>query len=138
MAKKATKSNKRAKPKEATEQATLHKGIFLNPTYNFELLKQTRHTLFEKAKEDFIAEQKNLPTKDFELNSFYVYWLEKELKNSIANWLSDTYPNGAKKRKQSASELIEIKKYKDFVTKEIEKTEALIIRFQYNGKKTNA
>ncbi|HXH19660.1 MAG TPA: hypothetical protein VNJ07_11325, partial [Chitinophagales bacterium] len=48
------------------------RGIILNPTHNFKLLKPVRLELFEKAKKDFIHERKvsKLKTTDFELNLF--------------------------------------------------------------------
>lgn len=100
----------------------------INPTHNFELLKPVRLEQFEQKKQDFITErkEKNLLTADFELNSFYIFWLENEIKVT-EQWLSDTHPKGEKKKnKPSASTQIEIKKYKNFIIKEIEKTENII------------
>ena len=100
------------------------KGITINPTHSFELLKQTRQELFEKAKQNFSEERKmkKLATSDFEISCLYYSWLKGEL-NTIENWLSDTYPNGKKRLKPSTSDQIEILKYKQYVNNEMTQAE---------------
>lgn len=103
-------------------------GIIFNPTHNFELLKEVRKENFEKHKNILIANRKidDLETTDYEINCFYIMWSNNELK-VIKQWLSDTYPNGSKKTvNNSNSNKIELMKYNNYVTKEIEKTEKLI------------
>lgn len=100
------------------------KGITINPIHSFELLKQTRQELFEKAKQNFLEERKmkRLRTSDFDISCMYYSWLKNEL-NTIENWLSDTYPSGKKRPKPSTSDQIEILKYKQFVNNEMTQAE---------------
>lgn len=99
-------------------------GFTINPTHNFELLKETRRGLFEEWKTAFIEERtiKKLQTNEFEMLCFYYAWLKQEL-DVIKQWLSDKYPNGEKRPKHSTSDQIEILKYKHSVEVEIEVTE---------------
>lgn len=101
------------------------KGMTINPTHDYELLKPVRKGLYDKAKDNFIKERTldKLQTTEIEINYFYISWLNNELK-VIEQWLSDKYPNGKKKTiKTSNSNQIEILKYQQFVLSEIEKAE---------------
>ena len=71
----------------------------INPTHNFELLKVHRLKMYDKAEQEYIAERtiNRVETGDLEKSVFYYGWLKNELQ-IIAQWLSDTYPNGEKKR----------------------------------------
>ncbi|MBA7552237.1 hypothetical protein ES705_44795 [subsurface metagenome] len=53
-------------------------------------------------------------------------WLRNELKIINEVWLSNTYPNGKKRRMPSNSDQIEIKKYFDYIKVEITNTEEKI------------
>lgn len=95
----------------------------LNPTHNFELLKEHRKKYFEERKSRFISDRKlkSLETKDGDVNQCYVFWLQDELK-VIDLWLSDKYPNGKPKGiRQRDSERVELLKYQSFVQEEIRK-----------------
>lgn len=100
----------------------------LNPVDNFEMLKMFRQNKYEIEKVKFIEERnsKKLKTGEFEMNCFYVLWLNNELK-VIESWLSDKYPNGeVKKIRHSTSDQVEILKYESFIKSEkenIQKTE---------------
>ena len=100
----------------------------INPTHNYELLKEHRLKTYKDAEGKFI-EQRNIdrvPTGELETNVFYGGWLRHELK-VIDQWLSDTYPNGEKKKfLTSASNQIEILKYEQFVKTEIERIEVIL------------
>ncbi|MFC5270035.1 hypothetical protein [Adhaeribacter terreus] len=97
------------------------KGLKLNPTHDFNLLKPFRLNLFNQIKEYFIKERafNGLETTETEIKARYLIWLNEELK-TIENWLSDKSPNGEPKRKPSISTQIEIGKYFDFIKNEIE------------------
>lgn len=106
----------------------------INPTHNFDLLKQHRLNTYNDAEAKFI-EQRNINrvgTGDLEKNIFYHGWLRHELE-IIEQWLSDTYPSGEKKKILTpASNQIEILKYKQFVDTEIERIEISV-----NGNSSN-
>jgi hypothetical protein len=97
----------------------LKDGGLINPVHNFEMLKEFRQKRFEIEKVKFIEERnsKKLKTTEFELNCFYVAWLNHELK-VIENWLSDKYPKGQPKQRESTSDQIEILKYEAFIKDE--------------------
>lgn len=109
------------------------RGITINPTHSYELLKPVRLNLFEKFKQRFIDDRtfNKLETTDTELKQFYLFWLQDELK-VIEGWKSDTHPNGEPKfkykfqQKNRASELIELGKYQSYVLSEIEATNQLL------------
>ena len=88
-------------------------GFVFNPTHNFELLKPIRLQLFEKFKLGFIDERRinEVETTDFELNCFYLAWLQHEL-IVVNKWLSQN---------PTISNQIEITKYQNFINTEIEK-----------------
>lgn len=94
----------------------------INPTGNFEKLKQHRLSLFENIrKKKFILSRKEarLVITAFELDQCFLYWLQDELK-VIDSWLSENYPNGGKKGfKQTDSNRVEIEKYQRYVKQEI-------------------
>ena len=98
-------------------------GIETIPIHDYELLKSTRQQQFAKERERFIEERKlkKVKTSDFELNCFYFAWLKDELEE-IGQCLSDKTSDGKTKRKPSTSDQIEILKYQQFVTDEIENT----------------
>jgi hypothetical protein len=93
-------------------------GITINPTHSFELLKKTRLEIFEKVKQNFIAERKikKLSTFDFEIGCLYHSWLKREFE-IIKNWLLD---------KPSNSDQLEISKYNNFLYMEMIQTESEI------------
>lgn len=102
-------------------------NVDINPTHDFNMLK--RHRL--KQYETYLSEIKNerelnhQDTTPFEENYFYYGWLNHELK-AISNWLSDTYPNGEKKRiRPSESEQFELLKYRNFIDQEILKLQKI-------------
>lgn len=112
-----------------TQTGTLERfekaGMSMNPVHNFELLKPYRLEKFKAAKKLFIEEREinEVKTGEFEINALLYSWLKSEL-NVIADWLSDTYPNGEKKKaKTSTSDQIEILKYKQFATSEMQRLE---------------
>lgn len=119
--------------KEDSKEIPSHKffeniGLKINPTHNFELLKPFRLEQFEKSKQEFIAEREfnEVKTTDFDIHCCYYAWLKREIKVT-EQWLSDTFPNGEKRLlKRSTSEQIEILKYKQYVSNEMEETEKKI------------
>jgi hypothetical protein len=102
-------------------------GIKINPTHNFDLLKEHRLELFKKEVKKFEEERvvDKVTTTEFDFYLFYFAWLKKELK-VIEQWMSDTYPKGQKKNVPSVSNQIEILKYQQFVSEEITKLEIKI------------
>ena len=100
----------------------------INPTHNFELLKVHRLKMYDKAEQEYIAERtiNRVETGDLEKSVFYYGWLKNELQ-IIAQWLSDTYPNGEKKRIKTSSAIqMEILKYERYVKTEMERIEELV------------
>lgn len=97
----------------------------INPTHNFELLKAHRLKMYDKAEQEYIAERtvNRVETGDLEKSVLYYGWLKNELQ-IIGQWLSDTYPNGEKKRIKTSSAIqIEILKYERHVKTEMERIE---------------
>lgn len=93
----------------------------INPTHNFELLKAHRLKMYDKAEQEYIAERtiNRVEAGDLEKSVLYYGWLKNELQ-IIAQWLSDTYPNGEKKRIKTSSAIqMEIIKYERYVKKEM-------------------
>jgi hypothetical protein len=102
-------------------------GLTINPTHNFEMLRSKRIELIENEKKKFIEERdiNKLETTEIELNLFCLDCYNRELE-TIEQWLSDKYPNGEKKNKPSTSTQIEILKYKNYVSAEIENIKTYI------------
>lgn len=100
----------------------------INPTHNFELLKAHRMKMYDKAEQEYIAERtiNRVETGDLEKSVLYYGWLKNELQ-IIGQWVSDTYPNGEKKRIKSSSAIqMEILKYERYVKIEMERIEELV------------
>ena len=100
----------------------------INPTHNFELLKACRLKMYDKAEQEYIVERtiNRVETGDWEKSVFYYGWLKNELQ-IIAQWLSDTYPNGEKKRIKTSSAIqMEIIKYERYVKTEMERIEEFV------------
>jgi hypothetical protein len=100
-------------------------GAILNPTHDFDLLKEARFEQFKEWQAEFVNERNlnHLKTTAFDMNCLYIKWLNHELK-VIEQWLSDKYPSGeTKKYKESNSTQIEITKYQDFIKNEIKITD---------------
>ena len=121
-------------PEKGGEKIPLHKHIkstgldkLFNPTHDFEKLKEFRLNQFESKKVIIspfrkLAIKEGKKERDFEeiktnendFKIFYKLWLEHELE-VIKMWLSDSYPNGIKKKiKNSKSNQVEIIKYKNY------------------------
>ncbi len=97
------------------------KGLIINPTHDFNKLKEVRLEILTELHKKFIEERilNKLETSSKDESMFKIIWLNEELK-SVEGWLSDTFPNGKQKRKlNSYSNRIEIEKYKLFVMEEI-------------------
>ena len=73
-------------------------GKTINPTHNFELLKQTRIEQYAIKKDKFVKERElnKIETKAIDKILFFKEWLYKELE-TVEQWLSDKYPNGDRK-----------------------------------------
>lgn len=96
-----------------SKETNIDNNSGLNPTDNFELLKPHRQQMFEIEKQKFIdfRNEKNIITNEFELNEFYLIWLNDELK-TIEGWLIRT-------PKKLPSNIVEIKKYENYVNDKI-------------------
>ena len=102
-------------------------GIALNPTHDFNLLKQFRLEKYNALKISFIAHRNfyDLEITEFELNYHYSLWLFDEIK-VVNTWLSDAMPIGVKKITNPISDKIEVLKYQKFINSEIDKTQKLL------------
>ena len=126
-------------PEKGGEKIPLHKHIkstgldkLFNPTHDFEKLKEFRLNQFESKKVILKKERdfEEIKTNENDFKIFYKLWLEHELE-VIKMWLSDSYPNGIKKKiKNSKSNQVEIIKYKNFIENE------LFVNFDKHNMKT--
>ncbi len=90
-----------------------------NDTPSFEKLKQKGSESWEKTKKILIeqGEFTGIETTEQDIEKERLMWLGRELKK-IKSRLSDTYPNGRKRRFTSDKSKIEIKKYQDHIEAE--------------------
>lgn len=97
---------------------TTIKGHPINPTHDFELLKEARLKLYDKVKEAFIEYRNlnHLKTNEYDLNFCYIAWINNELK-VIDKWL---------KMCNTTSTQLELIKYKHHINSEFKKTEELL------------
>lgn len=88
------------------------------PTYNSDLLRESRINQYKPALEKFKNEriEKGLNTNGFDIDCFYFMWLKAEVVNCESKWQSKT----------SNSDNLEIFKYKSWVKKEMKRTEIKI------------
>jgi hypothetical protein len=116
-------------PNNGSEKIPLHKFLklnneenLINPTHNFDALKNYRLNQFELKKDEFIKERnfEEVSTTDSDINMLYELWLKNE-SQVINSWLSNIYPNGDEKKiKIKDSERIEITKYQSFIYQSLE------------------
>lgn len=115
-------------PKNGGKNIPIHKFVNLfdfkqplNPTHNFNELRNFRLEQFETKKQEFLKERNfnEVETTDFDFQMLYEIWLKNELK-IIKQWLSDIFPNGKKKTiSRKDSESVEILKYELFINDEL-------------------
>lgn len=102
-------------------QVAKEMGIIINPTHDSAMLKGVRITQYEATLDSFIAKRKidGLETFESDLQHYYMIWLSDELK-VVAHWLSRKSSADKEKPLHSASEQIEINKYKDWIEGQME------------------